>query len=441
MHSIRLRSIYATALAALTLDHGWKVVQPMEELQSYTDPEDRFAPFDLDVRDRDDRQGILTVGAEASLNVLKELFFTELPDAIAYPASTELGAIYLGVVHKKRSWGYDVDLGGMMGFLPKTELTCPLKKGEAIRVQVQDIAHHQPIVTTQLSLAGLFAVLSQENGVGVSKEITDSQERKRLLTLGRKCVANGWGVIWRTGACGRNARELQGEIKCLQRELHRLEGHPEEGIPGQLRAGQPTLLFEFPGASKQTLDRWRARLVPTEPGYHQHQVEQARHKRAGASPAIGDTVAIEHVKVSTELSVVMSGLVVEAAPQRLTVRREIRGKGQYDGLGVPKELGDYALSEFRAGSWKYETRYYTREGQLKGIYANVNTPIEIYSDRVRYVDLELDVVQRPGEQASIVDEPDLQHVAHLLSPRLLARARAVVSECVQLLNEGRYGAT
>ncbi len=437
MHSIRVRGIYATALAALTLDHGWKVVQPTEELRPYTDPDDRFAPFDLDVRDRDDKQGILTVGAEAPLNVLKELFLAELPDAFAYPAPTELGAIYLGVVHKKRSWGYEVDLGGMMGFLPQTELTGPLKKGEAIRVQIQDVAHHQPIVTTQLSLAGLFAVLSQENGVGVSKEITDSHERKRLLALGRECVANGWGVIWRTGACGRDARELQGEIKRLQRELQKLEGHPEEGIPGQLRAGQPTLLFEFPGASKQTLDRWRARLVPTEPGYHQHQVD----KRAGASPALGDTVAIEHVKVSTELSVVMSGRVVEAAPQRVTVRREIHGKGQYDGLGVPKELGDYALSEFCAGSWKYETRYYTREGQLKGIYVNVNTPIEIYSDRVRYVDLELDVVQRPGEQASIVDEPDLQDVAHLLSPRLLARTRAVVSECVQLLNEGRYGAT
>ncbi len=437
MHSIRLRGIYATALAALTRAHGWKVVQPTEELQPYTDPEDRFAPFDLDVRDRDDKQGILAVGAEASLNVLKELFLAELPDAIASPAFTELGAIYLGVVHRKRSWGYEVDLGGMMGFLPQTELTCPLKKGEAIRVQIQDIAHHQPIVTTHLSLAGLFAVLSQENGVGISKEITDSHERKRLLTLGRKCVANGWGVIWRTGACGRDARELQGEIKRLQRELHRLEGHPEEGIPGQLRAGQPTLLFEVPGASKQTLDRWRARLVPTEPGYHQHQVEQARHKRVGASPAIGDTVAIEHVKVSTELSVVMSGLVVEAVPHRLTVRRDIRGKGQYDGLGVPKELGDYALSEFCAGSWKYETRYYTREGRLKGIYVNVNTPIEIYSDRVRYVDLELDVVQRPGEQASIVDEPDLQQTAHLLSPQLLARARAVASECVQLLNSNR----
>lgn len=359
MYSIRLRGIYATALAALTLDHGWKVVQPTEELQPYTDPEARFAPFDLEVRNRDDKQGILTVGAEAPLNVLKELFLTELPDAVAYPASTELGAIYLGVVHKKRSWGYDVDLGGMMGFLPKTELTCPLKKGEAIRVQIQDVAHPQPIVTTQLSLAGLFAVLSQENGVGVSKEITDAHERKRLLTLGRKCVANGWGVIWRTGA----------------------------------------------------------------------------------SPALGDTIAIEHVKVSTELSVVMSGLVVETAPQRVTVRREIRGQGQYDGLGVPKELGDYALSEFCAGSWKYETRYYTREGQVKGIYANVNTPIEIYSDRVRYLDLELDVVQRPGEQASIVDEPDLQHVAHLLSPGVLARARAVAAECVQLLNKGRYGAT
>lgn len=433
MHSIRLCSIYATALAALTLENSWKVVQPPEELQPYTDPEDRFAPFNLDIQDRDDRQGVLAVGDEAPLNAFKELLFEELPDVIACPAPTELGAIYLGVVHKKRSWGYDVDLGGMMGFLPQANLTRPLKKGEAIRVQIQDVAHHHPVVTTHLSLAGRFAVLSHENGVGVSKEITDPDERARLLALGRRCTANGWGVIWRTGACGQDTTALQHEVKQLQRELPRLGGHPDEGIPGKLRAGQKALLCEFPGGSKQALDRWRARLVPTEPGHHQHQVEQARHERIGALPAPGEAIVIEHVKTHSEQSVIMSGRVAESAPERISVRREIRGQGIYDGLEIPKEPGDYAVSELCAGSWKYETRYYTHEGHLKGIYVNVNTPIEIYSDCVRYVDLELDVVQRPGEPAVIVDEPDLQRMAHLVSPWLLERARAIASECVRLL--------
>jgi Ribonuclease G/E len=115
------------------------------------------------------------------VNALKELLFAELPDVICIPGPAELGAIYLGIVHKRRAWGYEIDLGDLKGFLPKPELDRPLKKGEAVRVQVKEIVHPQPIVTTKLSLAGRFAVFSQEQGVGISKEITDTEERERAL--------------------------------------------------------------------------------------------------------------------------------------------------------------------------------------------------------------------------------------------------------------------
>lgn len=436
MYSIRLRGIYATALAALLREHGWHIVQPTEELLPYTDPEDRFAPFDLEVRDRDDHQGVLVLGDTDSAIAFKELLLAELPDVICVPALTELGAIYLGIVHKRRALGYEIDLGNLMGFLPKAELTHPLKKGEAIRVQIKEIAHYQPIVTAQLSVAGRFAVLSQEQGIGISKEITDPDERERLLSLGRRYCANGWGVIWRTGAYHRNIHELQREIKLLQSRLPKLEGHPDEGIPGKLLAGQQALIIEFPGGSKQTLDHWRARLIPTESGYHRQQSAPA----SMALPSPGDRIRIEHIKAHSDLSVVVPGRVVQADSQQLTVCREIKGMGVYDGLNIPKEPGDYAVTEFRHGAWHYETRYYSCDGVLKGIYVNINTPIEIYSDRVRYVDLEIDVVQRPGELAQIVDELDLQHIVHLVSPQLIASARAVAAECVRLLNADAYGA-
>lgn len=436
MYSIRLRSIYATALAALLREHCWRIVQPTEELQLHTDPEDHFASFDLEIRDRDDRQGVLLVGDTAAVAAFKELLFAELPDVICVPAPAELGAIYLGVVRKRRALGYEIDLGGVMGFLPASELTRALKKGEAIRVQIKEITHTQPIVTTQLSLAGQFVVLSQEQGVGISKEITDSKERERLLTLGRKFCANGWGVIWRTSAYQRDICELQSEIEILQRELPKLEGHPDEGIPGKLRPGQMTLLCEFPGGSKRVLDRWRARLIPTEPGYHQSQIEQEGQRW----PSVGQSIFIEHGKVRSELSVLMRGRVIAVSPTSVTVRREIKGSGLYDGLSIPKESGDYAVTEFQQGAWLYETRYYSHDGVLKGIYVNVNTPIEIYSDRVRYVDLEIDVVQRPNEPAQITDEPELERIAQYVSSQLIAQARAVAVEYAQLLNKCAYGA-
>ncbi len=430
MHSVRLRGIYATALAALLHEHGWRIVQPPEEFLLYTDPDDRFAPFDTEVKDRDDHQGVVIAGEADAVHAVKEILFAELPDVVCVPPPTELGAIYLGIVHRKRAWGYEIDLGGIMGFLVQSEVARPLKKGEAIRVQVTELAHSHPIVTTALSLAGRFVVLSQEKGVGISKEITDIQERERLLALGRRYCANGWGVIWRTGAYCQDVRKLQREIALLQQRLPQLDGHPDEGIPGKLLAGQTTLLVEFPGGSKQMLDHWRARWIPTEPGYHaQRSVSEALQM-----PCVGDQVRIEHVKAHSELSVIMTGRVIEASPQQITVRREIRARGVYDGLNIPKEPGDYAVTEFRQGVWHYETRYYSCDGTLKGLYVNINTPIEIYSDRVRYVDLEIDVVQHPSQPAQIIDEADLERIVHLVSPRLLARARAVAAECVQLLN-------
>lgn len=437
MYSIRLRGIYATALAALLREHGWRIVQPTEELLPYTDPEDRFAPFDAEVKGRDDSQGVIVAGEADSVNALKEVLFAELPDVICAPPPTELGAIYLGIVHKMRAWGYEIDLGGWTGFLPRTESTHLLKRGEAIRVQVKEIAHSQPIVTTHLSLAGRFAVLSQEKGVGISKEITDAEERERLLSLGRRYCTNGWGVIWRTGAYRQDVRELQHEIKLLQQKLHKIEGHPDEGIPGKLLAGQMALLVEFPGGSKQTLDGWRARLIPTEPGFHRR---QSAAMAALAVPSVGDRIRIEHVKAHSELSVHMAAQVIETSPEQITVRREIKGSGLYDGLNIPKEPGDYAVTEFRHGAWHYETRYYSRGGVLKGIYVNINTPIEIYSDRVRYVDLEIDVVQRPGEPAQIIDEAELERLVHLVSSTLIERARAVAAECAQVLNARDHGA-
>ncbi|MCX8102845.1 MAG: DUF402 domain-containing protein [Candidatus Bipolaricaulota bacterium] len=438
MHSIRLRGLYATALAALLREHHWRIVQPHEELQPYTDPEDCFAPFDAEVKDREDRQGVIVVGEAGSVHAFKELLFAELPDVIGVLAPTELGAIYLGVVHKQRAWGYEIDLGGLTGFLPRPELERPLKKGEAVRVQVKEIALSHPIVTTHLSLAGQLAVLSQEQGVGISKEITDPDERERLLSLGRRCCTNGWGVIWRTSAYRQDERALQQEIKHLQQKLPALDSHPDEGIPGKLLAGQQALIVEFPGGSKETLDRWRARLIPTEPGYHRQMVG------AGSEPApttgnAGDRVRIEHVKAQSDLSIVMTGRVIAASPEQITVRREIKGLGVYDGLNIPKEPGDYAVTVFCHGAWHYETRYYARDGQLKGVYININTPIEIYADRVRYIDLEIDVVQRPGEPAQIVDEHDLQRIVSFVSPRLLEQARAVAAECAQSLNARTRG--
>jgi Ribonuclease G/E len=89
------------------------------------------------------------------------------------------------------------------------------------------------------------------------------------------------------------------------------------------------------------------------------------------------------------------------------LEREIKSPGLYDGLGVAKEPGDRAVTEFVPGRWWYKTRYLSPSGELKGEYYNINTPIEIYPDRIRYVDLELDLVRLPGGEMRLIDEAEL----------------------------------
>ncbi len=54
----------------------------------------------------------------------------------------------------------------------------------------------------------------------------------------------------------------------------------------------------------------------------------------------------------------------------------------------------------------------------------MNTPVELYPHRIRYVDLEVDVVRRPGEPPVLIDQEDLQEAKRhrLVLPPLYERA-------------------
>ncbi|MCI2430220.1 ribonuclease E/G [Candidatus Acetothermia bacterium] len=263
MPNIRLRGVYSLALSALLQEHGWKVVQPSEELQAYIMGASPPEPFDLQLYDRDDLQGVIVAGADLYVKELQKLLNEALPDALFYTPSVLLEAIYVGLVRRRRASGYEIDLGGITGFLPKNEANGSLRSGEARRVQVCDLADagEQAILTSELSIAGRFAVLSSREGVGISREIKDLQERERLTQLGRRCVSQHWGVIWRTAAQGRDTEELQREIESLKIVFAQLDDHPRDGIPGLLRPGTPTLIVKFSEGSRRALDLWKSRFV------------------------------------------------------------------------------------------------------------------------------------------------------------------------------------
>ena len=109
-----------------------------------------------------------------------------------------------------------------------------LRPGQKILVKItkEPIASKGSRVSTDISLAGRFLVLvPKANYVAVSKKITSYKERKRLRTLARSLLPEGFGVIVRTVAEGKDARTLDTDLQLLLDKWHKIEkklkGDPE----------------------------------------------------------------------------------------------------------------------------------------------------------------------------------------------------------------------
>lgn len=98
-------------------------------------------------------------------------------------------------------------------------LSDSLKIGQEILVQVirEPIYDKGARVTSDISLPGRFTVLIPCDGdqIGVSRKIKDIRERRRLKQLARDVKPEGYGIIVRTEAAGKDDDVLKSDIKRL----------------------------------------------------------------------------------------------------------------------------------------------------------------------------------------------------------------------------------
>jgi hypothetical protein len=191
---------------------------------------------------------------------------------------------------------------------------------------------------------------------------------------------------------------------------------------------------EFPYFSKKSMDKLRASAAPTLDGHHFYkscggkissvlemaerllEEGKARENIEGSFkeqilyefPEEGSVVEVEHVKLSGIVFNLGQATVEAFGDKELKYKRIMRSNGFYDGLGVKKEVGDVALSETKLGEWHITTKYFSSNGELKGTYVNLNTPVEVYPHAIRYVDLEVDVCIKPNYMAKILDVEKLE---------------------------------
>ncbi|MCP8304283.1 MAG: DUF402 domain-containing protein [archaeon] len=215
---------------------------------------------------------------------------------------------------------------------------------------------------------------------------------------------------------------------------------------------------EFPWLSKIKLDIIRGSITPTVKGHHYYkacgasissvvdmaerlidrgrpidEVEELLKLTIRAHyPVDGCEINMKHVKLDGGVFHLGRALVEVYDEKKGLIKlcRIIKGRGMYDGLEIPKEPGDYAITEAKLGEWYLRTRYFSYDGRYKGMYINVNTPIELYPRWIRYVDLEVDVCIEPEGKARVVDEERLEEAAKkgVISKNLLCIVRRKIEE-------------
>ncbi|MBU7030281.1 MAG: ribonuclease E/G [Theionarchaea archaeon] len=442
--TVRIRGIYSTALTKVLAGRGYGICQVSPMIRDRLEIKSLDSPPDIDIRHTYNRQGISIVAGGDVLNTFLEDMREAFVDVFVIPSGIDLYGVYKG-----RNLGKgEIDMGGFFGYLEDRT------SERDVLVQVSEI-RNRPILTTKISFSGNYAILIPQEGVKISRKVEDSEERRRLYHVANQLqISPGYGLLWRTAAVGCEDEILETEVQGLVEEMHRINMEFPASHTGLLREGKKHVNILFGGESKRRLDFIRNNVLPTAHSHHKlkssgkefslvvdvfesllpkYSIEEKLDKLLwDFNPwKEGDVVLLEHVKPTGEKLHLGRAVVQQFTYPYVTMERRMHTYGVYDGLGVRKEKGDRVITEMKEGEWVFAHSYYSSDGELKGRYYNIATPVEFYPYKVRYMDLEVDVVE--VEERRIIDTEKLEQRVKegFVSQRLQEKALEVAQKVVE----------
>jgi hypothetical protein len=470
---------------------GTTVVQaspPIRERFDATLPAD---PADASAWTTDDRQGIGVVGSRTAVRTVVDRALSVGRDALAWRDPTPRGAVYAGEVTETLGSGAVVELTDATdvtdtdseheedadidrettdalpvatrdaeGFLPYSATASHVTEGDRLRVQVTEASAPwtggRPVLDTTLRVESQLLTLVRGasgdagGGTGGGPELAD------LLPTD---PPEGWGSDWGRAADDADLDALGAALETGADRAAALDDvfadatSPDEAAPTCYWPGEATAWVRFGRETRFGLDEQRRAVTATMGGHHR---VKAGTERASAAvdfveavcpgvtdeetdfpfdattrqfgPMEGDSLGIEHGKPDGRSFSLGRGEVTRRDPDgTVVVEREMSGRGTYDALGVDQQAGDVAVTKFTEGKWWYPTVYRGEDGEKRGTYVNVCTPVEVFPDAVRYVDLHVDVVKHADGTVERVDDDELDaaEAAGHLRPELADRARDV----------------
>lgn len=428
---VKIRGIYSTALTKFLNDADFEIVNSSKRMNQRMnfEEDDNSDSTDVQIYDKEDLNGITINGngAELVIEKMKEYF----PDIAV--KKVEAGAIYCGKIKKIVSGNKTliVDIGDEEGILNLQNYWGFLREGEKVLAQVKGIVGKNKILSTQLRLFGNNMIIIKDGFTKVSKHIQSEKEVKRLLDIGKTSGIKGWGILWKSLSEGKSDNELVDEITAIAEEEKQLKEKFEQvQEPTLLKKGSCNYFVDFGASSKQMLDKIRDSVIPTIVGHHFLKsggyslltdfaeslkgldndlvVSKMNSVLREEGPKEKQPYEIIHIKPGGK-NIALRGVIEKANQEEIILKRRLKGGGRLDGIGGPIEHGDYSITTIKPNGWTVIHKYFSKEDTPKGVYVNINTPVEVYPKFARYLDLEIDVVEKDN-QKEIIDSEKLQRV-------------------------------
>ncbi|MEM3061081.1 MAG: DUF402 domain-containing protein [Candidatus Bathyarchaeia archaeon] len=461
MRKARIRGIYSTALTKLLLDNGFTIVQPSTEIEERFHLSKCEEQSDIEIYDKIDHQGVRAIGSSEAISALRNLL-KNFDDAVMRKYPFTLNGVYKGSIKlfDPRLRMAIVNIGvsdGLLEIDTKKFQEEPKEKEIIVQVKRFDEYAKTPILSNRIRLNGKCLSIALEESEGAK-----NYEFSFKFKIGKELKSQGLKIFLNRSALNQPLDALKDEAENLVKTWRFIaEKAKKEKAPTILMEGSWILEAEFPWLSKKELDKIRRTVALTVENHHYYkaygeniasevdtaerllkegkaheEVEKSLRKIVEASyPHEGSIMSIEHVKLDGSVLSLGEARVESFDKNELKIKlfRVIRSNGLYDGLGVPKEFGDTAITEVKLGEWYLKTTYYSRDGALKGTYVNFNTPIELYYGKIRYIDLEIDLSILPNGQVKILDEDKFKKAIETgtLNEKVLAIIEGKIKEVLK----------
>ncbi len=442
---VRVRGIYATALTKLLLDAGFQIVQASRVISERFSIPQIPAPADVTVKDANDPSEILVIGYPQHAKEVLKTLMDALPYSFYWKSKLPLHATVRAKIKGVKNGTCIGEVGPLTVEIDGVDECTEGREIIASVVRPAVKPNETPKVRPGARVVGDYVILYEcsERRVTFSEHIRSSTRRAELLSIATSLSRENICVHWRSSAQYGDPTDLQRHIQELYNLLAQVKKELDSSPSGTVKGGELVAIASLSSVDKRRLDELRSAVIPTAPLHHtlkslepekqdiidlldilSKHVDQTTLYRAEmeyiASSITGRRLPLYHVKpdgTTVKLGeAYVESAVAENGELEVRVKRIVRGQGYYDGLNVEKEPGDVIETTITTGRWYIVHHYYSKSGELKGTYININTPPEITTSKIRYLDLAVDVVKKPGSKPQVLD---LDELARALSQGML----------------------